>query len=81
LDFRHFELHDLLCEALIALEGGNAVRAGQAVRRAMAWVEADWLATPSSLPAPRRSASAPAAGPSPAPGSAPPASEADDEDE
>lgn len=41
MDYRHFELHDLLCEALIALEGKD----GKALR----WLEADWLATPNAL--------------------------------
>jgi hypothetical protein len=47
---KHFELNDLLCEALIALEAGDAVRATRAVEKAIAWVEADWLASPSDAP-------------------------------
>ena len=59
MDFRHFELSDLLSEALIALEAGDRARAETALRRALRWVEADWLATPSD-------ARVPAARPSPA---------------
>jgi len=51
VDFRHFELSDLLSEALIAVEAGDRVRAETALRRALRWVEADWLATPSDAPA------------------------------
>lgn len=43
MDVRHFELQDLLAEALIALEAGDHVAATAAVRRALARVEADWL--------------------------------------
>lgn len=53
MDFRYVELHDLLCEALIALEAGKHAAAATAVRRALLWVEADWLATPSELPSAR----------------------------
>jgi hypothetical protein len=51
VDFRHFELSDLLSEALIAVEAGDRARAETALRRALRWVEADWLATPSDAPA------------------------------
>ncbi len=51
MDLRYFELHDLLCEAVIALEAGDAPAAATAVRKALRWIEADWLATPSDLPA------------------------------
>lgn len=51
MDLRYFELHDLLCDALIALEAGDQAGAAALVRKALAWTEADWLATPSSLPA------------------------------
>ncbi|HEY3066714.1 MAG TPA: hypothetical protein VGL09_13030 [Methylomirabilota bacterium] len=51
MDFRHIELTDLLSEALIAVEAGDRVRAETALRRALRWVEADWLATPSDAPA------------------------------
>jgi DNA-binding GntR family transcriptional regulator len=51
VDFRHFELSDLLAEALIAVEAGDRARAEAALRRALRWVEADWLATPSDAPA------------------------------
>jgi len=63
MDFRYVELHDLLCEALIALEAGNHAAAATAVRRALLWVEADWLATPSDLPAARGPVRPAAAGP------------------
>ena len=49
MDYRYFELHDLLCDALIALEGGNRTAAASAVRRAITRLEADWLATPGDL--------------------------------
>ena len=51
MDLRYFELHDLLCEAMIALEARNYPAAAATVRKALAWVEADWLATPGTLPA------------------------------
>ena len=51
VDFRHIELTDLLSEALIAVEAGDRARAETALRRALRWVEADWLATPSDTPA------------------------------
>ena len=50
MDLRYFELHDLLCETLIALEAGNQRSAATKVRQALDWVKADWLATPSALP-------------------------------
>lgn len=53
MDTRHFELQDLLAEALIALEAGDPARVEAALRRALAWVEHDWLATPGEL-RPRR---------------------------
>jgi hypothetical protein len=37
--------------AVIALEAGDAPAAATAVRKALRWIEADWLATPSDLPA------------------------------
>lgn len=49
MDTRHFELQDLLSEALIALEAGDRARVEAALRRALAWVEHDWLATPGEL--------------------------------
>lgn len=49
MDLRYFELHDLLCDALIAMEAGDVVTAGVRLRKALAWAEADWLATPSAL--------------------------------
>ena len=48
---KYFELNDLLCEALIALEAGDTARATRAVERAIKWVEADWLASPTDAPA------------------------------
>jgi hypothetical protein len=59
MDTRHFELQDLLAEALIALEAGDRPRVEAALRRALAWVEHDWLATPGELQQGPRSASAP----------------------
>jgi hypothetical protein len=49
MDTRHFELQDLRSEALIALEAGDHPRVERALRRALAWVERDWLATPGEL--------------------------------
>ncbi|HEY7650946.1 MAG TPA: hypothetical protein VID04_18255 [Methylomirabilota bacterium] len=49
MDTRHFELQDLLSEALIALEAGDRGRVETVLRRALAWVEHDWLATPGEL--------------------------------
>jgi len=49
VDTRHFELQDLLSDALIALEAGDRPRVEAALRRALAWVEHDWLATPGQL--------------------------------
>jgi hypothetical protein len=55
VDVRHFELQDLLSEALIALAAGNRPAVEAALRKALVWVERDWLATPgeirASLPA------------------------------
>jgi hypothetical protein len=39
----------MLSEALIALEAGDPTRVEAALRRALAWVEHDWLATPGEL--------------------------------
>ncbi len=64
MDIRYFELHDLLCAALIALEAGDRAGAVRSVERALRWAEADWLATAASLPA--------------GPGPAPPAEPDDD---
>ena len=50
VDVRHFELQDLLAEALIALEAGDHARVEAALRKALAWVEQDWLATPGEIP-------------------------------
>ena len=66
MDTRHFELQDLLSTALIALEAGDRAAVERALRRALAWVEADWLATPGELrpgpSAPPPAAAAPADG-------------------
>ena len=56
MDLRYFELHDMLCEASIALEGGHGAAAAALVQKALRWIEADWLATPAEI-----RASAPAA--------------------
>ena len=50
MDFRYFELHDLLCEAIIALEAKNYSEAAKNIQKAIIWAEADWLATASELP-------------------------------
>jgi hypothetical protein len=47
LDYRHFELQDLVSEALIALEARNYDTAAATLRKLLAWIESDWLATPS----------------------------------
>ena len=47
VDYRHFELQDLVSEALIAVEARRLREAETALRRLLAWVERDWLATPS----------------------------------
>ncbi len=49
MDLRYFELHDLLCEASIALEAGDAGRAAALVQKALRWIEADWLASPAEI--------------------------------
>ena len=49
MDVRHFELQDLLAEALIALEAGNHAAVETALKKALAWVEHDWLATPGEI--------------------------------
>lgn len=49
MDTRHFELQDLLSEALIALEAGDRPAVEAALRKALRWVESDWLATPGQL--------------------------------
>jgi hypothetical protein len=49
VDVRHFELQDLLAEALIALEAGNHAAVETALKKALAWVEHDWLATPGEI--------------------------------
>lgn len=49
MDVRHFELQDLLAEALIALEAGKPAEVEAALRKALAWVESDWLATPGEI--------------------------------
>lgn len=46
MDYRHFELQDLVSDALIALEARRLGDAESALRRLLAWVERDWLATP-----------------------------------
>ncbi len=58
MDVRHFELQDLLSAALIALEAGDRAGAERALRKAVAWVEADWLATPAEIRAPAPPAAA-----------------------
>ncbi len=50
MDVRYFELHDLLCDAIVALDSGNRSRTAAILQKALAWAEADWLATASELP-------------------------------
>ena len=47
MDYRHFELQDLVSEALIAVEARNYATAAVSLRKVLAWIESDWLATPS----------------------------------
>ena len=63
MDLRYFEIHDLLCDVLIALEARDYEAAASGLRRALAWTEAEWLATPTTLPADRQGPAPPAAGP------------------
>jgi hypothetical protein len=51
MDTRHFELQDLLSTALIAVTGGDREGAERALRKALTWVEADWLSTPGVIDA------------------------------
>jgi hypothetical protein len=60
VDLRYFEIHDLLCDALIAVEAGDARAAATTLRKALAWAEAEWLATPAGLTEVGPSAAAPA---------------------
>ena len=39
----------MLAEALIALEAGNHTAVATALKKALAWVEHDWLATPGEI--------------------------------
>jgi len=59
VDYRHFELQDLVSQALIAVEARNYDSAAASLRKVLAWIEADWLATPSDARTP------PAKGPDP----------------
>jgi len=59
MDYRHFELQDLVCEALIAVEARRLRDAETALRRLLAWVERDWLATPSEGARPTAATPAP----------------------
>jgi len=47
VDYRHFELQDLVSEALIAIEARHYDTATATLKRLLAWIESDWLATPS----------------------------------
>ena len=49
MDVRHFELQDMLADALIALEAGDHAKVEATLRKALAWVEHDWLATPGEI--------------------------------
>jgi hypothetical protein len=82
MDLRYFELHDLLCGALIALEGGDTRAAAALVERALAWAEADWLATAATLSATAATPALPATAATPrAAGSVPVAAAPDDGDD
>ncbi len=52
MDLRYFEIHDLLCDAVIALEAGDYPAVAAKLQQALVWVEHDWLATPATLPEP-----------------------------
>jgi hypothetical protein len=47
VDYRHFELQDLVSEALIAIEARHYDDAAATLKKLLAWIESDWLATPS----------------------------------
>ena len=47
MDYRHFELQDLVSEALIAVEAHDYNTAVATLKKVLAWIESDWLATPS----------------------------------
>ncbi len=47
MDYRHFELQDLVSEALIAVEANDYNTAAATLQKVLAWIESDWLATPS----------------------------------
>ena len=49
MDYRHFELQDLVSEALIAVEARHYATAAAALQKLLAWIESDWLATPSDI--------------------------------
>ena len=49
MDYRHFELQDLVSEALIAVEAKNYDTAAATLQKLLAWIESDWLATPSDV--------------------------------
>lgn len=51
MDYRHFELQDLVSEALIAVEARHYDTAAATLRKLLTWIESDWLATPSDAKA------------------------------
>jgi hypothetical protein len=59
VDYRHFELQDLVSEALIAVEANDYNTAAATLKKVLAWIESDWLATPSDAKPPPTPASAP----------------------
>ena len=67
MDYRHFELQDLVSDALIAIEARHYDAAAATLKKLLAWIESDWLATPSD------------ATQSPPPAPPPPAAAADDD--
>jgi hypothetical protein len=68
VDYRHFELQDLVSEALIAVEANDYNTAAATLKKVLAWIESDWLATPSDAKPPT-------------PASAPDAEDEDPEDD
>ena len=61
MDYRHFELQDLVSEALIAVEARRYGTAAAALKKLLTWIESDWLATPSDANAAPTPAHPPAA--------------------
>lgn len=62
MDYRHFELQDLVSAALIAVEARHYDTAAATLKKLLAWIESDYLATPSDANAAAMPAKAPDAG-------------------